>query len=120
MIFEHIRQYILTRPGVVEEWPILPEIPVFRVGKTMFAYGWPLSVPPKLSLRTCIVQDMAVSDSGSALLRNQRRGTGEWSTIELDGSIAEAQLRVWVDAAYARACHLQQSRDDANRGIGTS
>lgn len=120
MIFERIRQYMLTRPGVVEERPIVPEIPVFRVGKTMFAYGWPLAVPPKLSLRTCIVHEMAVSESGSAFLRDQRKGTGEWSTIELDGSISEGQLRIWVDAAYDCACDLQQGKDAANREVDPS
>jgi len=117
MIFDRMRQYILSLPGVVEEWPILPEIPVFRVGGTMFAYGWPLAEPPLLSLRTRIGDDLQVAESGVVNVPWQPRTVREWSTTELDGSIPEDKLRAWVDDAYRKACHVNQSRDRAKRWL---
>ncbi len=110
MTFEYMRRYLLSKPGVVEEMPLLPEIPVFKVGSVMVGYGWPLSVPPLLTLRLAAEAHTTRSSTKAFAAGPSRMKDSEWRTLVLDGGIPEDQLLSLVDEAYAWALRCRERR----------
>jgi predicted DNA-binding protein (MmcQ/YjbR family) len=110
MRFEYIRRYLLAKPGVVEDAPLLPEIPVFKLGSVMVGYGWPLSVPPLLTLRLGTDAHMTGPSTEEVAETPRRTKDGEWRTLVLDGIIPDDQLLALVDEAYAWALQCRERR----------
>ena len=100
MNIEEIREYCIAKPGVTEGFPFNDTALVFKVAGKMFALldlsedsrGISLKCDPELAIELR-EQHPEVTPAGHF---NKQH----WNGVNLEGSISNSQLEVWIDHSY--------------------
>jgi len=100
MSLDHLRTYMLSLPGAVEECPFTPEVPVYKVKGKMFAYAAPNESPPRLTIKLDPLNGQQLRAAYDAVLAGYHMSKDHWNTVLLDGSIPEEELLTWIDESY--------------------
>jgi len=102
MDLARLRAHLLSLPGVVEERPILPEIPVYKVMGRMFAHLAPYETPPRITLKLGPTDGRLARASYRAVRACYPTNQDDWNTVFLDGEVGEEKLLAWIDRSHQR------------------
>lgn len=96
-----LRQYLLSKPEAVEDFPFGPEIAVYKVRGKMFALTGHFLGGEAVNLKCDPHQAMALRDIFSAVKPAYHMNKLHWNTVLLDGSLPQGELQQQVDASFA-------------------
>ena len=100
MNLETLHAHLLSMPGAAEDRPFRPDVPVYKVMGKMFAYVSPNQNPPWLTLKLHPTTGQLARSTHAAVHPGYHMNKEHWNTIELDGSVPEAEILAWIDEAY--------------------
>src|SRR3954466_4032890 len=91
-----VRRYCDGMKGAVAEYPFGPEARVYKIGGKMFA----LIGASSISLKCDPVFAEIVRERYAAVTAGDNLNKRHWNTVELDGTVPDAELREMIDASY--------------------
>jgi len=100
MDVERLRQYLLSLPGALEDFPFMPEIPVYKVQGKMFAYLSPRETPPRLTIKLEPIRGQLLRATYDAVRPGYHMNKDHWNTVFLDGTVPNDELLGWIDDSY--------------------
>ena len=100
MDVDRLRAYLLSLPGAVEDFPFMPEIPVYKVQGKMFAYVSPEESPPRLTIKLVPLHGQVLRSTYDAVRPGYHMNKDHWNTVFLDGTVPEDELLTWIDDSY--------------------
>ena len=100
MNIEEIREYCIAKPGVTEGFPFNDTALVFKVAGKMFALldlsedsrGISLKCDPELAIE--------LREQHPEVTPAWHFNKQHWNGVNLEGSISNSQLEVWIDHSY--------------------
>lgn len=92
--------YLLSKPGSVEERPFGPETMVFKVMGKMFALVSPTEDPLRMNLKCDPFLAELLREKHEAVIPGYHMNKRHWNTIILDGSVPEEEVLEMIDASY--------------------
>lgn len=101
MNFEILRDYLLNKPGAVEDFPFDNVTLVIKVGGKMFALLGIDENPLRLNLKCDPVKAEFLRDRYPAVLPGYHMNKRHWNTVVLDGSIADTEILSMIDDSYS-------------------
>ena len=87
-------------PGAVEDYPFGDEVAVFKVGGRMFALVSLDGDPGRVNLKCDPGLALELRARYSAVRPGYHQDKRHWNTVDLDGSIADNELREMIDHSY--------------------
>lgn len=118
-----IREWLMGFPGVSEEAPFGPEVPVYKVAGKMFALLLPDEVPPRMNLKCDPERALELRDAHEAILPGYHMNKRHWNTLRLDGSLPGDLVRELIRHSYERVVSGLPKRERkrlAQTGFGGS
>lgn len=100
MNFEALRNYLLAKPGAVEEFPFDAFTLVVKVSGKMFALVGTDDDPLRLNLKCEPEKAEIQRQLYSAVLPGYHMNKRHWNTLVLDGSMAEEDILSMIDDSY--------------------
>jgi len=100
MNIETLQEYCLSKPGAQETLPFGPDTLVYKIdGKAFLLVGLDSE---DLRFNVKCPPDMAIElrESFPCVLPGFHMNKKHWNTIVVDGSVAEKQLKEWIDWSY--------------------
>lgn len=101
MELQRVREYFLSKPGVVEETPFNIPVPVFKVGEKMFAL---INVhePNRTSINLKYPKERIheVRTCFKEVQPGYHMNKDNWNTIYLDGALEEDFIKELIDISY--------------------
>ncbi|WP_428242894.1 MmcQ/YjbR family DNA-binding protein [Gynuella sp.] len=102
MTENELKQYLLSKPESVEDYPFGPEASVFKVHNKMFALSavrgdGMLSV----NLKCDPLQAVQLRDVFSAVLPGYHMNKKHWNTVLVDGSLPDGEIERMIDHSYS-------------------
>jgi len=94
------REYCLTKPGVSEETPFGPDVLVFKVGSKMFALAALDELPTTVNLKCDPDLALDLRDRYEQVRPGYHMNKKHWNTVEIEGGIADTELRKMIDHSY--------------------
>jgi predicted DNA-binding protein (MmcQ/YjbR family) len=86
--------------GAVEDYPFGDEVAVFKVAGKMFALVSLLGEPGSVNLKCDPDWALELRDTHDAVRPGYHQNKRHWNTVELDGTIEDAELREMIDHSY--------------------
>jgi len=96
---ESYRTYCLGKKGVTEEFPFGEETLVFKVMGKMFALT-DVQGFSSVNLKCDPEEGVELREKYAAVLPGYHMNKKHWITVLMDGSIADKQLKQWIDRSY--------------------
>jgi predicted DNA-binding protein (MmcQ/YjbR family) len=96
----NVEEYCLTKPGAVEDYPFGPEAAVFKVNKKIFALTVPPGKPERINLKCDPTLAIALRQKYPAIIPGYHMNKVHWNTIELDGTVPDAEIKKQIDHSY--------------------
>jgi len=100
MNLERIRMHCLAFPGVTEECPFGPEVPVYKVLGKMFALLSPDEVPASMNLKCDPERALDLRDQYESILPGYHMSKKHWNTLLLDESLPSPLIKELIDHSY--------------------
>jgi predicted DNA-binding protein (MmcQ/YjbR family) len=100
MNIESFREYCLKKPEATEGTPFGPDNIVFKVEGKMFALAALDEVPPRVNLKCDPDRALELRDRYEQVQPGYHMNKKHWNTIELGGSIPEAEMKKMIDHSY--------------------
>jgi len=100
MNIETFREYCLSKPGASEGTPFGADTLVFKVSGKMFALAALDEVPPSVNLKCDPDLALELRDRYEQVRPGYHMSKKHWNTIELDGVIADIEIRKMIDHSY--------------------
>jgi len=100
MNLESIRAHCLAFPGVTEECPFRPEVPVYKVLGKMFALLSPDEVPASMNLKCDPERALDLRDQYESILPGYHMNKKHWNTLILNGSLPSPLIKELIDHSY--------------------
>lgn len=101
MTFRELREHCRSKPGAEATFPFGEEVLVFKVAAKMFALTNLERLPLSVSLKCDPDRAVALRDRYPAVQPGYHLNKTHWNTVEIDGSIPDADIRAWIDDSYA-------------------
>jgi predicted DNA-binding protein (MmcQ/YjbR family) len=101
MTFETLRDYLLAKPGAVEDFPFDPVTLVAKVGGKMFALVGSDDEPLWLNLKCEPEKAEVLRTIFPAVAPGYHMNKRHWNTVTLDGSMTDADVFAMIDDSYA-------------------
>lgn len=99
-LMEPLREYMLAKPGCVEEFPFGPEVMVFKVGGKMFGLlAWE-EVPVYISLKSDPEKSQALREQYAGINGAYHMNKKHWHSVAMDGSVDLELARELMDHSY--------------------
>lgn len=95
-----LRQYCAAKRAAVEEHPFGPGALVMKVGGKMFAIIAEDAEPVTISLKCEPELAVALRAEHDAVSPGYHLDKRHWNTVTLDGTVADAEVRDWIDDSY--------------------
>ncbi len=97
---ETLREYMLTKPGAVEEFPFGPEVMVIRVvGKIFGLIAWEEN-PLRISLKCDPERAVELRELYPGIIPGYHLNKQHWNTVIMDTSVTDALVRELMDHSY--------------------
>ena len=87
-------------PGAVEDYPFGDDFAVFKVGAKMFALVALAGEPGSVSLKCDPEWALELRARYEAVRPGYHQNKRHWNTVELDGTIEDAEIRDMIDHSY--------------------
>jgi predicted DNA-binding protein (MmcQ/YjbR family) len=100
MDLTQFREYCLSKPGATEGTPFGPDVLVFKVGGKMFALAALNEVPTTVNLKCDPDLALDLRDRYEQVRPGYHMNKKHWNTVEIEGSIPDAELRKMIDHSY--------------------
>jgi predicted DNA-binding protein (MmcQ/YjbR family) len=100
MNVESFRDYCLSKPAATEGAPFGPDNIVFKVEGKMFALLALDEVPPAVNLKCDPDLALELRDRYEQVQPGYHMNKKHWNTVELTGTIPDAELRGMIDHSY--------------------
>ncbi len=108
MTGDEARQYLLSKPAAVEDFPFGPNVYVYKIGTKMFAtlvyegvyervYEHDLA---RINLKCDPAEALALRDVFDAVAPGYHMNKAHWNTVTLDGSLPRGELERMIDRSY--------------------
>jgi len=123
-VIERCHHHLLSMPGVTEDRPFGPEVPVFKVMGKMIAYLSPDRDPPWLTLKLDPAMGQLARSTYASVHAGYHMNKDHWNTILLDGTVPDTEITAWIEESYelvvsgltkAKRCRLQQEIEGASK-----
>ena len=101
MDFTTLKNYLLSKPGAVEEFPFDTVTLVIKVGGKMFALVGLNNDPLRLNLKCDPAKAEILRELYPAIQPGYHMNKRHWNTLILDGSIADEEILAMIDDSYA-------------------
>ena len=89
-----------TLPGAVEDYPFGDDVAVFKVGGKMFALVMLAATPGSVNLKCDPDRALELRAMYAAVRPGYHMNKRHWNTVELDGTVEDADLREMIDHSY--------------------
>jgi len=99
MNIESIREYCLSKKAVIESFPFGETTLVFKVCDKMFAL-MDIEGDLSINLKCDPGKALELREKFPAVIPGYHMNKKYWNTVILDGSVAEKQIREWIDHSY--------------------
>ena len=100
MTADELRDWCLSMPGAVEEFPFAPEVSVFKVAGKMFALA-PLAADPlTVSVKCEPVLAESLRASYASVAAGYHLNKRHWLTVTLGGDAGDDMVRDLVEDSY--------------------
>ena len=100
MDLARFREYCLSKPRASEGTPFGPDVLVFKVGGKMFALAALDKMPTTVNLKCDPDWALDLRDRCEQVRPGYHMNKKHWNTVEIDGSIPDAELRKMIDHSY--------------------
>ncbi|MEM9395883.1 MAG: MmcQ/YjbR family DNA-binding protein [Pseudomonadota bacterium] len=101
MNYNRAREYLLSKPEAIEDFPFGPEVAVMKVDNKMFATLAFDRDEGRMNLKCDPDEALMLRDIFSAVKPGYHMNKRHWNTIELNGSIPDSELERMIDNSYA-------------------
>ena len=101
MDVDSARQYLLSKPETLEDYPFGPEVAVMKVRGKMFATLSVSAGEGRMNLKCDPDQALALRDIFPAVLPGYHMNKKHWNTVCLNGTVPEGEVRRMIDHSYA-------------------
>jgi len=100
-MLKKIKEYFLSKPGVVEEKPFNVPVPVFKVGGKMFGLI-NIHEPDRTSinLKNYKEENVELREAYEEIVPGYHMNKAHWNTVYLDGSLEEKFITYLIDTSY--------------------
>jgi predicted DNA-binding protein (MmcQ/YjbR family) len=97
---KQVHEYMLSLPGAWEDRPFGPDVPVFKVGRKMFAYSDPEKSPPRITIKLDPLHGQLLRSTYQFVQAGYHMNKDHWNTVTLDEELPEEELLAWIDESY--------------------
>ena len=97
---EELREWCLSMPGAIEDFPFAPETSVFKIDKKVFALSRLGAAPLKVSLKCDPTLGESLRDSYTSIVPGYHLNKRHWLTITLGEDFEDRQLRDLIQDSY--------------------
>ena len=119
--YQDARNYLLSKPEAIEDYPFYPDVLVAKVRGKMFATLSEKEGTAVMNLKCDPDEALALRDVFAAVGPGYHMNKKHWNTITLDGSVPQNEIRRMIDNSfllvinnlprYARMALLAQLED---------
>lgn len=100
MDYNAARDYLLSRPEAVEDFPFGPNAAVFKIKDKMFALLSARKGVPSINLKCDPEGAQALRDIFPGVLPGYHMNKKHWNTVLLDGSVPNYEIERMIDRSY--------------------
>jgi len=100
MTLESIRDYCLTKPGVIESMPFGDDTLVFKVGGKIFALTSLAPAVSSINLKCDPERAVELREQFEEVLPGYHMNKKHWNTVLLKGRVRKSDLCDWIDHSY--------------------
>jgi predicted DNA-binding protein (MmcQ/YjbR family) len=100
MNVEELRAYALSLPGTNESFPFDNNTLVFKVLTKMFLLVSLERQPLQFNFKALPENNLAYRENYPAVRPGYHSNKKHWSTVTVDGSIPERELKTWIKDSY--------------------
>ena len=100
MDYQTLRQYLLSKPEALEDFPFGPDSAVFRVQGRMFALLYEKDGTTRVNLKCNPQQALELRDVFDAVRGGYHMNKKHWNTVTLGGDVPDGELQRQVDHSY--------------------
>lgn len=105
MNFQTLRDYLLSKPDVQEDFPFGPDAYVYKLQGKMFALLYEKDGRARVNLKCEPLQAQQLRDVFQSVIPGWHMNKTHWNTVLLGGDVPPAELQRLVDHSYARVLH---------------
>ncbi len=98
---KQLKQYLLSKPEAMEDFPFGAGVAVFKIEKKMFALLSSDRGVARVNLKCDPDQAFILRDIFTAVLPGYHMNKRHWNTVLLDGTIPRGELERMIDHSYA-------------------
>ena len=100
MNIETLQEYCLSKPEVEETLPFGPETLVYKVVGKIFLLTGLDSEEFRFNVKCDPDKAIELREEFPCVLPGYHMNKKHWNTIVVDGSVADKQLKEWIDDSY--------------------
>jgi predicted DNA-binding protein (MmcQ/YjbR family) len=100
MNIETLQAYCLSKPEVEETLPFGPDTLVYKVGGKIFLLTGLDSEEFRFNIKCNPEKALELREEFNCVLPGYHMNKKHWNTIVVDGSVADKQLKEWIDDSY--------------------
>ena len=100
MTRDHVLDLCSNLPHAVEDYPFGDEVAVFKVGGKMFALVMLTGEPGSVNLKCDPDWALELRAMHTAVRPGYHQNKRHWNTVDLDGTVNDADLREMIDHSY--------------------
>lgn len=100
MDYQSARDYLLSRPQAVEDFPFGPGVAVFKIKGKMFATLGIENDVARTNLKCDPDEAQALRDVFTGVLPGYHMNKKHWNTVLLDGGVPDYEVERMMDRSY--------------------
>lgn len=100
MDYKAVRDYLLSRPEAIEDFPFGPDWAVFKLKGKMFALLGVRRGVASINLKCDPDEAQALRDIFPGVLPGYHMNKKHWNTVLLDGSVPDYEIERMMDRSY--------------------
>ena len=100
MNLEAYRKYCLSKKGVTEEFPFGEDVLVYKVMGKMFSLT-DIGEFSSINLKVEPERGVELRERYPSVLPGYHMNKKHWITVLMDGSVPDAEIRLWTDESYS-------------------
>lgn len=97
---QQAREYLLSRPEAVEEFPFGPGAAVFKIKGKMFALLTTRNDQPQMNLKCDPEEAVQLRDIFEAVIPGYHMNKKHWNTVLLNNTVPVGEIERMVDRSY--------------------
>ncbi len=101
MNYEQARQYLLSKPEAIEDFPFGFDVAVMKIHRRMFATLAQRDDTTSMNLKCDPHEALILRDIFPAVLPGYHMNKRHWNTVQLDGSVPAGEIQRMIDNSYA-------------------